>query len=499
MEVVMRLRHCLYMFFIMVCLPVFSQARAVPDSFADLVEDLMPSVVNISTTQTVKYAQGGQHFEFFGNPQLPEGSPFNDLPELFERFYGHRGPNGSNGAPKSERKAVSLGSGFIIDKAGYIVTNNHVIDQADEITVVFSDDSKADATIVGRDPKTDIALLKVNVGHDLPAVKWGDSDEVRVGDWVIAIGNPFGLGGSVSAGIISARARDINAGPFDDFLQTDAAINRGNSGGPLFDVDGKVIGINTAIFSPSGGNVGIGFSVPIEMAKPVIKQLKETGSVKRGWLGVRIQNVTEEIAESIGMKKPRGALVLEVTKGSPAEDAGMLPSDIIISFDGKEVPVMRKLPRIVADTKVNKTVDVVVIRAGKEKTLKVTVAQLEDDSQEEEEVTTVVPSQEDNKDKYGEIYSVAGLEVADLSRDNRKMFKIKGDVEGVIIVGIKPESSADEKGLRVGDVIEAINQESVDDINDFKNVVEAAQAAARKSILLLVNRRGETQFIVVAL
>lgn len=495
----MRLRHCLYMFFIMVCLPVFSQARAVPDSFADLVEDLMPSVVNISTTQTVKYAQGGQHFEFFGNPQLPEGSPFNDLPELFERFYGHRGPNGSNGAPKSERKAVSLGSGFIIDKAGYIVTNNHVIDQADEITVVFSDDSKADATIVGRDPKTDIALLKVNVGHDLPAVKWGDSDEVRVGDWVIAIGNPFGLGGSVSAGIISARARDINAGPFDDFLQTDAAINRGNSGGPLFDVDGKVIGINTAIFSPSGGNVGIGFSVPIEMAKPVIKQLKETGSVKRGWLGVRIQNVTEEIAESIGMKKPRGALVLEVTKGSPAEDAGMLPSDIIISFDGKEVPVMRKLPRIVADTKVNKTVDVVVIRAGKEKTLKVTVAQLEDDSQEEEEVTTVVPSQEDNKDKYGEIYSVAGLEVADLSRDNRKMFKIKGDVEGVIIVGIKPESSADEKGLRVGDVIEAINQESVDDINDFKNVVEAAQAAARKSILLLVNRRGETQFIVVAL
>ena len=308
-------------------------AKSAPDSFADLADKLLPSVVNISSTQVVREDRGPQA------PQLPEGSPFGDS---FREFF-----NRNQNAP---RRATSLGSGFIISSDGLVVTNNHVIEGADEITVTLSDDSQHVATLVGRDPKTDLALLRIDADRDLPAVPWGDSTKSRVGDWVVAIGNPFGLGGTVTAGIISARQRDINQGPYDSFLQTDASINRGNSGGPMFNMDGEVIGVNTAIFSPTGGSVGVGFAVPSTIVSRVIAQLQEFGQTRRGWLGVRIQTVTDEIAESIGLDKARGALVSSVTADGPAEEGGIKAGDVVLSFDGKSVDSMRELPRIVAET-----------------------------------------------------------------------------------------------------------------------------------------------------
>jgi len=475
-------------------------ARSAPESFADLVDTLMPAVVNVSTTQSVEDGDEEEVFTY----KFPEGSPFNDLPDLFEKFYGERLPNPDEGSSRKdekrkhkEHKEVSLGSGFIIDEAGYIVTNYHVIEKAEEITVVFSDDTKAKATIIGRDAKTDVALLKVDVGHKLPSIKWGDSDAARVGDWVIAIGNPFGLGGSVSAGIISARARDINAGPFDDFIQTDAAINRGNSGGPLFNTRGEVIGINTAIFSPTGGNVGIGFSVPASLAKPVIKQLREVGKVSRGWLGVKIQTVTDEFSESLGLKNAIGALVLEVTSGSPADKAGILPSDIILSFDGKEVTQMRKLPRFVADTPVNKKVEVVVWRNGKEETLSVAIAQLQEDEGKEEQVISSGSKADKGKQNYGVTIQKLGMTLADLTDANRNRFKLKSDQKGVVVVKVDEKSSAAEKGIERGDTIEAINQDPVSNSKQFEGMLKKAIESGRKSVMLLVNRQGMTQFIVV--
>jgi len=290
-------------------------ARPAPDSFADLAGKLLPTVVNISTSQTLKAPPAG------AMPQLPPGSPLEDL---FKNFLGPK--------PNTPRHVTSLGSGFIIDPTGYIVTNNHVIEGAEEITVRMQDNVEYKARLIGHDPKTDLALLKIDAPKPLPFVEWGDSDKSRIGDWVLAIGNPFGLGGTVTAGIVSARQRDINAGPYDDFLQTDAAINRGNSGGPMFDVDGKVIGINTAIFSPSGGSIGIGFALPSSLAKGVIDQLRQYGHPRRGWLGVRIQSVTPELAEGLKMAKPMGALIAAVTDGGPADKAGIRQGDVVIKF-----------------------------------------------------------------------------------------------------------------------------------------------------------------------
>ncbi|MEN8195899.1 MAG: Do family serine endopeptidase, partial [Pseudomonadota bacterium] len=348
----------------LIWLPADAAARGAPDSFADLVETLQPAVVNVSTTQMMD-GGGNEGLEF----EFPEGSPFRDFFDQFNRKRGEQ--------EERPRRAQSLGSGFIIAAEGLVVTNNHVIEGADKITVTLVDDTTYDAELVGRDTKTDLALLKIQADREFPFVSWGNSDKMRVGDWVIAIGNPLGLGGTVTAGIVSARQRDIRSGPYDDFLQTDAPINRGNSGGPLFDMNGNVIGINTAIYSQSGGSIGIGFAIPSNLADGVIDQLRNFGTTRRGWLGVQIQQVTDEIAESLGLKDARGALVAGVLDGSPAKAAKMKEGDVILKFDGRNVNESRKLPRIVADTAVGKAVKVVVWRAGDEITVTVTLGELE--------------------------------------------------------------------------------------------------------------------------
>lgn len=474
----------------LVCSTAF--ARSAPESFADLAEELLPTVVNISTTQTIDVADSDQLGELF-TYRFPEGSPFNDLPELFDKFYSEQGKD----KQPTDRKAMSLGSGFIIGEDGYIVTNNHVIEKADEIKIIFSDNTEATGKIVGRDVKTDIALLKVEVDHKLKAITWGDSDNVRVGDWVVAIGNPFGLGGSVSAGIISARARDINVGPFDDFLQTDAAINRGNSGGPLFNTEGEVVGINTAIFSPTGGNVGIGFSVPVALAKPVIDQLKDTGKVQRGWLGVKIQTVTKEIADSLGLSQEGGALVLEVNQGSPAKKSGILPGDVILTFDGKQVLEMRKLPRIVADTQIGKEVDVVIWRKGAKQKLSVMVAELEESDEPQANKLGLLPQKKNDASLLGKTTDILGMTVADLTTENKQYFKLNKQLVGVLVAKVNDQSAAAAGGIMPGDVIESINQEAITSVKAFSAQVAKAKQAKRKSVLLLINRRGATQFVVV--
>ncbi|MEK9726060.1 MAG: Do family serine endopeptidase, partial [Rhodospirillaceae bacterium] len=343
-----------------------AEAKTAPESFADLAQKLLPSVVNISTTQTVEGRDNPTM------PQLPPGSPFEDF---FKEFFDRNSPQ------QRSRRATSLGSGFIISKDGYVVTNNHVIADADEITVILHDDTRLPAELVGRDTKTDLAVLKVKAEIDLSPVGFGNSDAARVGDWVVAIGNPFGLGGTVTAGIISARGRDINSGPYDDYIQTDASINRGNSGGPMFNLDGQVIGINTAIFSPTGGSVGIGFAIPATTAEPVIAQLMKNGSVQRGWLGVHIQAVTDEIAETLGLKEASGALVASVIKDSPAEKGKIKAGDVILTFDGKKVNEMKALPRIVAETEVGRKAPVIVWRDGGRKTLQVAVGELDEEAE----------------------------------------------------------------------------------------------------------------------
>ena len=339
-------------------------SEGLPETFRDLADELLPGVVNISTTQIIKDRYNNRP-EF----QFPPGSPFEDM---FRDFFD----TDRNNRPKT-RKATSLGSGFVIDESGYIVTNNHVIGDADQIEVVFQDETKLKAELIGKDSKVDIAVLKVKTKKKLKALKWGNSSESRVGDWVLAIGNPFGLGGTVTAGIISAKSRDIRMGQYDSFIQTDASINKGNSGGPMFNMDGEVIGINSAIFSPSGGSVGIGFAIPSTMAIDVIEQLKKFGKTSRGWLGVRIQLVTEEIAEAYGLDKARGALVASVEENSPSYKAGVKPGDIVLTFDGKNIKRDRDLPRIVAATKAGKSVELEIWRANKIRKLRVKLGELE--------------------------------------------------------------------------------------------------------------------------
>src|SRR5690348_2760227 len=343
-----------------------------PEGIADVAEQVIDAVVNVSTKQSVDLSSGAM-------PQLPPGSPFE---EFFEEFFKNRrgqgGQNSPNGDTPTPRRVNSLGSGFIIDASGLVVTNNHVIADADEVNVILNDGTTLKAEVIGRDQKTDLALLKVAANKPLKAVKFGDSEKLRLGEWVIAIGNPFSLGGTVTAGIVSARNRDIQSGPYDNYIQTDAAINRGNSGGPLFNLNGEVIGVNTAIISPSGGSIGIGFAVPSNSAVAVIDQLRQFGETRRGWLGVRIQQVTDDIAESLGIAPPRGALVAGIDDKGPAKPAGIEPGDVVVSFDGHDIKEMHDLPRVVADTPVGKVVDVVVIRKGKQETHKVTVGRLQD-------------------------------------------------------------------------------------------------------------------------
>ena len=456
-----------------------ARATQTPESFADMAERLLPAVVNISTTQTV-----GDRFE--GGPELPQFPPGSPFEEFFRDFFERHGQERST----PRRRATSLGSGFLVDEAGHVVTNYHVIEGADEITVILQDDTNLQAELIGWDDKTDLAVLRVENGESLPFVRWGDSNEMRVGDWVLAIGNPFGLGGTVTAGIISARARDINAGPYDDFIQTDASINRGNSGGPMFNLDGEVIGVNTAIFSPSGGSVGIGFAIPSSLARSVINQLIEFGRTRRGWLGVRIQTVSDEIAESLGLEQPRGALVASVTPGGPAEAAGIEPGDVIVSFDDRGVEEMRQLPRLVADTEVNKEVAVRVWRRGEEMEVSVTLGELE--AAEEEGLLAAVPGEGPVEEM-----DTLGLTLSGVTEDLRGRFGLGPDASGVVITNVAPESAAADKGLRAGELILEVGQEAVANVADVQRKVEEARDAGRRSVLLLVEREGDLRFVAL--
>jgi serine protease Do len=470
------------------CLTVFwvgaaaAQQAPVPGSFADLAQSKLPSVVTITATSSDRAETGkGAEGPEFRPPGLPEfdfppGSPFE---EFFKRF----GPDGD--APEGPApQSTSLGSGFIIDPAGYIVTNNHVVSGADEVKVVTQEDHEFTAKIVGTDPKTDLALLKVEAGGNLPAVKWGNSDQMRIGDWVLAIGNPFGLGGTVTAGIISARARDIGAGPYDDFLQTDAAINRGNSGGPMFNMAGEVIGVNTAIFSQSGGNIGIGFAVPSGIAKPIIAELRESGKVRRGWLGVAIQPVTPEIAQALGLVQQGGALVAQVTPDSPAAQAGMESGDVVIEFDGRKIEGPRDLSRMVAQTDVGKRVDITVLRNSDRKNLELTIRQLD-------EAQPTAGSPEQNGSQAGSL----GLTLAPLTPETRKRFGVSPDAQGTVVVQVAPDSPAAAHGLRSGDVITQAGRQPVKGPDDVVTAVEQARKANQDHVLLLRNRDGNSIFV----
>ncbi|MBT3361484.1 MAG: DegQ family serine endoprotease [Rhodospirillales bacterium] len=454
-----------------------AQAKAPPDGFADLAEKLLPAVVNISTTQTIQGRTGPEA------PQLPPG-----FEEFFKEFFDRNQPK------QRKRKATSLGSGFIIDASGYVVTNNHVIQDAEEITVILQDDTRLDAELVGRDPKTDLAVLRVKPEKDLPAVSFGDSDKMRVGDWVVAIGNPFGLGGTVTAGIISARGRDINNGPYDDFLQTDASINRGNSGGPMFDLDGGVVGINTAIYSPSGGSIGIGFAIPSAIAKSVVRQLIETGTVRRGWLGVHIQTVTDEIAETLGLEEGKGALVASVIKGGPAEEAKIEAGDVILDFNGREVSQMRRLPRIVADTGVGKTVDVTLWRNNEKLNVRVTVGELEPSEKEMAAVTDGPKIEEGGSEKA---IDALGMTLSVVTDALRQKFELGEETKGLVVTAIAEGGPASEKGISPGDVVVEVSQEDVTGPDQVDELVGSADKAGRKSVLLLIDGQGRLRFVAV--
>jgi serine protease Do len=451
-------------------------AKSAPQSFAPLVERLLPTVVYISSTQNVK--------------RDPKAEQFDDLFKDFLERY-------NKGAPEKKdrrKKATSLGSGFIIDPSGYIVTNNHVIEGADEVSVRLYDGQEYDAEIIGRDSRTDLALLKVNTnGVALQATEWGDSDVARVGDWIVAIGNPFGLGNTVTAGIISARGRDINSGPYDSYIQTDASINRGNSGGPSFDIDGKVIGVNTAIFSPSGGSVGIGFAIPSKLASRVISQLKDHGEVKRGWLGVRIQQVTEELALGLKLDEPRGALVSSTTNGGPAEKAGILKGDVILEFNGSAVAEMRRLPLMVAETEVGSLVDVVVWRKGEAVTVQVTLDELTDAA------VSVANKEEETPDENNKFLEGLGIRVEEMTTETRSELGLDNPEAGVQVTGVANESVFYEKGIRSGDVIVEVDQQSVATSEEVSALFKQAQSEGFGVSTILVFRSGDYRWIAVRL
>ena len=459
--------------------PALAQSK--PSNLADLVESVADAVVNISATQTVEDKSAETM------PQLPHGTPFD---EMFEEFFKNHGQLN----PMPRHKTSSLGSGFVIDPSGIVITNNHVIADANDITVIFTDGRKLKAHIVGKDPKVDVAVLKVKTDKPLKAVKFGDSDKMRVGDGVMAVGNPFGLGETVTAGIVSARNRNIDSGPYDNFIQTDAAINKGNSGGPLFNMAGEVIGINTAILSPSGGSIGIGFATPSDTVQPVIAQLEQFHETRRGWLGVRIQNVDDQIADSLGLGQARGALVAGVDEKGPAKPAGIEAGDVIVKFNGKDIKESRDLPKIVASTPVGTEVEVVVIRKGQEVTKRVTLGRLEDG----EKAEAASKSDEAPADKAINTH-LFGMELSGLSADLRKSFQIKDNVKGVVVSSVDPNSPAADKGLRPGDVIQEVNQVAVADPKDVSQAIDAAKKAGKKTALLLVsNAQGDARFVALA-
>lgn len=449
-------------------------AQARPESLADLAEKISPAVVNITTSTVVAQGTGP-------SPIVPDGSPFEDF------FRDFRNRNGDGDRP---RRTSALGSGFVISEDGYVVTNNHVIEAADEIIIEFFTGEELVAKVVGTDPKTDIALLKVEADKPLIFVQFGNSDVARVGDWVMAMGNPLGQGFSVSAGIVSARNRALS-GTYDDFIQTDAAINRGNSGGPLFNMDGQVIGVNTAILSPNGGSIGIGFSMASNVVSRVVDQLQQFGETRRGWLGVRIQDVTPDVAEAIGLEKPAGALVTDVPEG-PAREAGMISGDVIISFDGVEVSDTRGLVRQVGNTEVGKAVRVVVFRDGKTQTLKITLGR-----REAAEGAVPAVQLEDGTAEEPREEVILGMTVIPLDDELRGQLDLGANETGLVVTDVNGISEAYEKGMRAGDLITEAGQQEVASITDLNDRIDEAKEAGRKSLLLLVRRAGEPRFVAL--
>ena len=448
--------------------PLPIQAYDAPASFSDLVEAVSPSVVNITTSAVISTPA-------MPMPRFPPGNPFGDF---FDQFNGPEGD--------AQQRSEALGTGFLISKDGYVVTNAHVIEQADEITVELYSGKKLAAKVIGVDPKTDIALLKVEAEEPLPFTSFGDSDKMRVGDWVVAVGNPMGQGFSVSAGIVSARNRELS-GTYDDYLQTDAAINRGNSGGPLFNTDGQVIGVNTAILSPNGGSIGIGFSMASNVVEKVVDQLREFGETRRGWLGVRIQDVTDDIAESLGLADAKGALVTDVPEG-PARDAGIKAGDIIQKFGGEDIASASALTRQVADTPEGESVPVIVLRDGKKETLEVKLGR-----REVAEGTASVEGAQSGGEEAG----ILGLTLKPLDDEMRDRMGLDRGTGGLVVVDIDAASDAWSKGLRRGDVIVQAGQQNVANPADLTARLEEAKEAGRKSLLLLVRRGGDPIFIAL--
>ncbi|RDJ27845.1 Do family serine endopeptidase [Bosea caraganae] len=460
-------------------------------SLADLAERVMPAVVNISAVTT----SDTRNRTLPNLPQLGPDTPFGDL---FEEFFNRRGrgggEQGQNQAPQ-QRRSQSAGSGFVIDASGIVVTNNHVIGDANEITVIFNSGLRLKAEVIGKDTKVDLAVLRVKHDKPLEFVKFGDSDKMRIGDPVMAIGNPFGLGGSVSSGIVSARNRDIQQGPYDTYIQTDAAINKGNSGGPLFNMAGEVIGINTAILSPTGGSVGIGFAVPSSLATNVVDQLREFGETRRGWLGVRIQSVDDATAEALGLGTARGALIAGIDDKGPAKPAGLEVGDVVVKFDGKEVKDSRDLPRIVAGTAVGKDVPVVVVRKGKEENKTVKLGRLEDG--EKVQTASNRPTPEPAKPA---VTSALGLELSAQSDDLKKRYSIKDGTKGVVITKVDPNSNAADKRIQIGELVVEVGQEAVNSPEDVTKRLDALKKEGKKSALLLVsNAQGEVRFVAVTM
>nr|WP_084437051.1 DegQ family serine endoprotease [Pseudodonghicola xiamenensis] len=449
-------------------------AEARPESLAPLVDKVSPAVVNITTTTMVEGRTGPQGI-------VPKGSPFEDF------FKDFQDRNRDQDRP---RRSTALGSGFVVSEDGYVVTNNHVIDGADQIQIEFFDGKELEAKVVGTDPNTDIALLKVEAKEPLPFVKFGDSDTARVGDWVMAMGNPLGQGFSVSAGIVSARNRALS-GTYDDYIQTDAAINRGNSGGPLFDMEGEVIGVNTAILSPNGGSIGIGFSMASNVVSKVVDQLKQFGETRRGWLGVRIQDVTKDVAEAIGLTKPEGALVTDVPDG-PAKDSGMLSGDVIVTFDGVEVKDTRALVRQVGNTEVGKTVRVVVYREGGTKTLLVTLGRRED-------AEKTAPGAENGDQSSPSEQQMLGMSLVVPNDEMRQELGLPDDAKGLVVTDVNEASEAFEKGMRAGDLITEAGQQKVTTIAELTARIDDAKEAGRKSILLLIRRGGDPRFVALSI
>ncbi len=451
-------------------------------SVADLSERLLPAVVEISVTSKTGGAQASPF------PEPPENSPFKDF---FDDFMKRQPAPGGGTVP--ERRVNSMGSGFVVDASGIIVTNNHVVADAETIDVHFQDSTTLRAELVGRDPRTDLAVLRVKPPKPLPTIAFGDSDALRIGDWVIAIGNPFGLGGSVSLGIVSARNRDINAGPYDDFIQTDAAINKGNSGGPLFNLNGDVVGVNTAIYSPSGGSVGIGFSVPANTAKNVVMQLQKYGETRRGWLGVKIQAITDEIAESMELGTSKGALIADVTKDGPAAKAGIEAGDVVTGFNNRPITEMKDLPRVVAEAEIGSKVKVKVLRKGKELEFETEIGRLEDADKQVAQAATADPA-------APAVVKVLGMTLSSMSDELKTKYQIADGLKGAVVTEVAPDSAAADKRLEPGDVVTEAGEKPVAGAFDVAAAADAAKSAGKSSVLLLIakgGKQGDMRFIAL--